>query len=216
MEVLVSKSSVASILRPCRRFKPPRSLLAGYGLFAAFLLLESAARQGAAAKASTPGAEDRGTTRMLGAAYGAGVVLLPIAAVMRGTHNVPALLGPILMLAAIALRMSAAVSLGRFYTRTLRTAADQPVVRDGPYRFVRHPGYLGTLLMWTGFGICTRDWLIGALCGTGMWLAYRRRIAAEEAMLVDQLGDAYREYMRTTPALLPLRPGRTLALGLRR
>jgi protein-S-isoprenylcysteine O-methyltransferase len=169
------------------------------------MLLESGARQGDAAKASTPGAEDLGTTRMLGAAYGAGVVLLPIAAAVRGTRNVPALLGPSIMLAAIALRMSAALTLGRFYTRTLRTAADQRVVRDGPYRFVRHPGYLGTLLMWTGFGLSTRDWLIGALCGAGMSVAYRRRIAAEETMLVNQLGDTYRDYMRTTPALLPLR-----------
>jgi protein-S-isoprenylcysteine O-methyltransferase len=184
--------------------KPPLSLLAGYVLFAAFMLLESSARKGAAAKASTPGAEDRGTTRMLGAAYGAGIVLLPIAAAVRGTRNAPPLVGPVLMLAAIALRMTAAFTLGRYYTRTLRTAADQPVVRDGPYRFVRHPGYLGTLLMWTGFGLSTRDWLIGALCATSMWLAYRRRIAAEEAMLVHQLGDAYRDYMRTTPALLPL------------
>jgi protein-S-isoprenylcysteine O-methyltransferase len=185
--------------------KPPPSLLAGYILFAAFMLLESRARQGAAAKASTPGADDRGTTRMLGAAYGTGIVLLPIAAGLRGTRNVPSPLGPILMLAAIAVRMSAALTLGRFYTRTLRTATDQTVARAGPYRFVRHPGYLGTLLMWTGFGLSTRDWLIGALCGTGMWLAYRRRISAEEAMLVQQLGDAYRDYMRTTPALLPLR-----------
>jgi protein-S-isoprenylcysteine O-methyltransferase len=185
--------------------KPPPSLLAGYSLFGAFMLLESGARQGAAAKASRAGTEDRGTTRMLGAAYGAGIVLVPIAAAVRGRRNVPPLVGPVLMLAAIALRMSAALTLGRFYTRTLRTAADQHVVRNGPYRFVRHPGYLGTLLMWTGFGLSTRDWLIGAICGAGMWLAYRRRIAAEETMLVQQLGDAYRDYMRTTPALLPLR-----------
>jgi protein-S-isoprenylcysteine O-methyltransferase len=184
--------------------KPPLALLAGYCLFAAFMVLESRARQGAAARASTPGAQDQGTTRMLGAAYGAGVLLLPVAALLRGRRSVPALLGPLVMLAAIALRMCAASTLGRFYTRTLRTSADQQVVRAGPYGFVRHPGYLGTLLMWSGFGLCARDWLIGALCGAGMWLVYRRRIAAEEAMLVDQLGDAYREYMRTTPALLPV------------
>jgi len=80
-------------------------------------------------------------------------------------------------------------------------------VRIGPHRFVRHPGYLGALLMCTGFGLANRDWLIGILCGTGMWLAYRRRIGAEEDMLVNELGDAYREYMRTTPALLPPRVG---------
>jgi protein-S-isoprenylcysteine O-methyltransferase Ste14 len=58
--------------------------------------------------------------------------------------------------------------------------------------------------MWTGFGLSTRDWLIGAVCGVGMWLLYRHRINAEENMLLEQLGDAYREYMRETPGLLPV------------
>jgi protein-S-isoprenylcysteine O-methyltransferase len=184
--------------------KPPLSLLAGYILFAAFMVLESLARQGAAAKDATAGKEDRGTTRMLGTAYGMGVLLVPIAAGLRASRALPPVLGPLVMLAAIGLRMWAAMTLGRFYTRTLRTARDQIVVRDGPYRFVRHPGYLGTLLMWTGFGFSTRDWLIGAVCGVGMWLLYRHRINAEENMLLEQLGDAYREYMRETPGLLPV------------
>jgi len=90
---------------------------------------------------------------------------VPIAAGLRASRALPPVLGPLVMLAAIGLRMWAAMTLGRFYTRTLRTAPDQIVVRDGPYRFVRHPGYLGTLLMWTAFGLSTRDWLIGAVCG---------------------------------------------------
>jgi protein-S-isoprenylcysteine O-methyltransferase Ste14 len=121
--------------------KPPLSLLAGYILFAAFMVLESLARQGAAAKDATAGKEDRGTTRMLGTAYEMGVLLVPIAAGLRASRALPQVLGPLVMLAAIGLRMWAALTLGRFYTRTLRTARDQIVVRDGPYRFVRHPGF---------------------------------------------------------------------------
>jgi protein-S-isoprenylcysteine O-methyltransferase Ste14 len=33
--------------------------------------------------------------------------------------------------------------------------------------------------------------------------AYTRRIAAEEAMLVDHLGAAYRDYMHQTSRILP-------------
>jgi protein-S-isoprenylcysteine O-methyltransferase Ste14 len=58
--------------------------------------------------------------------------------------------------------------------------------------------------MWTGFGLSTRDWLFGAVGGVGMWLLYRRRINAEENMLLEQLGDAYREYIRETPGLSPV------------
>jgi protein-S-isoprenylcysteine O-methyltransferase Ste14 len=101
----------------------------------------------------------------------------------------------------------AALTLGRFYTRTLLATPDQVVVRTGPYRFVRHPGYLGTLLMWFGFGLSSRDWLIALLYGGVMRLMYERRIRTEESMLARQLGEAYVEYMRTTPGLVP-RPAR--------
>jgi protein-S-isoprenylcysteine O-methyltransferase Ste14 len=32
-------------------------------------------------------------------------------------------------------------ALGAYYSRTLRSAAEQGVVDTGPYRLVRHPGY---------------------------------------------------------------------------
>ena len=107
------------------------------------------------------------------------------------------------MLVAIVLRSWAAATLGRFYTRTLRTAADQAVIRGGPYRFVHHPGYLGTQLLWVGFGWSTRNWLAGPIWGLVMFRFYRQRILAEEAMLVHDLGPAYEEYMASTPRLIP-------------
>jgi protein-S-isoprenylcysteine O-methyltransferase Ste14 len=41
-------------------------------------------------------------------------------------------------------------TLGRAYSRTLRTERER-VVEAGPYRHVRHPGYLGSNLIWLGF-----------------------------------------------------------------
>jgi protein-S-isoprenylcysteine O-methyltransferase len=167
------------------------------------MFLESSLRQGQAARTSLAGEEDQGTTRLLAATYGAGLLVVPLFAAMRGRRRVPAFLGPAIMAAAIALRAWAASTLGRFYTRTLRTISGQQVVRSGPYRFVRHPGYLGTLLMWLGFGLSTRDWLTGILWLGVMSVMYWRRIQAEETMLRRELGKAYQEYMATTPRLIP-------------
>jgi protein-S-isoprenylcysteine O-methyltransferase Ste14 len=74
------------------------------------------------------------------------------------------------------------------------------------HRYVRHPWYsLGLLLLWT------RDlnaaWLTTALAVT-LYLAIGSRL--EERKLVAQYGEAYREYMRRVPALLPW-PGRHLS-----
>ena len=35
----------------------------------------------------------------------------------------------------------------RFYSSVVRIQTGQEVVQDGPYRFVRHPGYVGGILM---------------------------------------------------------------------
>jgi protein-S-isoprenylcysteine O-methyltransferase len=183
--------------------KPAASLLVGYVLFGVFMVLESALRRGAEARSSMAGTEDQGTTRRLGVAYGVGLLSMPLFSIWRGSVGVPAYVGPSLMVGAIALRSWAAATLGRFYTRTLRTATDQVVVRSGPYRFVRHPGYLGTQLLWVGFGLSSQNWLAGPTCGLVMYLLYRRRMAAEETMLLQQLGRTYQDYMASTPQLIP-------------
>ena len=57
------------------------------------------------------------------------------------------------MVAGVALRWYASYRLGRFFTRDVATQVDQTVVRDGPYRFVRHRSYSGTLLTLRGIGL---------------------------------------------------------------
>lgn len=94
-------------------------------------------------------------------------------------------------------------TLGPSYTRTLRTEDTQHVIDDGPYAFVRHPGYAGSLLIWTGFALTSRSLpvliAVGALLGT----AYQRRIAAEEALLRRDL-PGYAAYCKRTKKLIPL------------
>jgi protein-S-isoprenylcysteine O-methyltransferase len=97
----------------------------------------------------------------------------------------------------------AARTLGRYYTRTLRTTADQPLIQDGPYRVIRHPGYAANLLLWLGFGLAAGNTVILMVIATLMGLAYGRRIAVEEALLVQQLGEPYRAYQRRTWRLVP-------------
>ena len=74
------------------------------------------------------------------------------------------------------------------------------------HRHVRHPWYsLGLLLLWT------RDlnaaWLTTAVALT-VYVVIGSRI--EERKLIARYGDAYREYMRRVPALIPW-PGRHLS-----
>jgi protein-S-isoprenylcysteine O-methyltransferase Ste14 len=138
------------------------------------------------------------------AGFAVGSVLasaVPATTIQSGRYAV--LLGGLLVMAfGIALRFAAVIALGRFFTVVVMTGSDQHVVETGPYRWIRHPSYTGTLLTITGVLLATTNWLglvgiLPALAG----LIYRMHV--EEQALSDQMGDAYRSYMGRTKRLVP-------------
>lgn len=73
----------------------------------------------------------------------------------------------------------------------------------GPYAFVRHPLYLGTMLVVIGFIIMLKIYYIGALfIFFGIWV-YFRTIKKEEAMLENKFKDVYLDYKKSVPAIIP-------------
>ncbi len=104
--------------------------------------------------------------------------------------------------AGLGLRAWSMRTLGASYTRTLRAESAQALVETGPYRLVRHPGYAGSLLVWTGFALASRSTPVVALVGTLLGTAYARRIDAEEALLRRDL-PGYAAYSRRTWRLIP-------------
>jgi protein-S-isoprenylcysteine O-methyltransferase Ste14 len=81
----------------------------------------------------------------------------------------------------------------------------------GAYAFVRHPLYLGTLLIGCGFLIMAQTWValaLGVAFGAfyfGYYLPYKDRI--ESARLEARYGDEFRRYAAAVPRLIPrLRP----------
>ncbi len=77
----------------------------------------------------------------------------------------------------------------------------------GPYAYVRHPLYLGSLLIGTGFALMTNTALGYALWALGMvgyfayYLPYKSRI--EGARLEALFGDDYRRYTAAVPEIFP-------------
>jgi protein-S-isoprenylcysteine O-methyltransferase Ste14 len=179
--------------------------LAGYAGVAGFFAVEAATRQRGSASSLAASSDDRGTTRLIVAAYATAVTLAPV---LRRTPSpqVPraaAQAGVALQVLGLGLRAWSMRTLGSSYKRTLRTEDAQHVVDTEPYALVRHPGYAGSLLVWTGFALTSRSVpvvvAVGALLGT----AYQRRIAVEEALLRREL-PAYAAYCERTKRLIPL------------
>ncbi|MBO0682215.1 MAG: isoprenylcysteine carboxylmethyltransferase family protein [Candidatus Dormibacteraeota bacterium] len=125
----------------------------------------------------------------------------PGAAIHNGRYAV-FFAGAGIMAAGIALRFAAVIVLGRFFTVAVMVGSDQRVVDSGPYRWIRHPAYTGALLALVGSLLCTTNWAV--LAGVvPVLLALLYRIKVEEQALSDELGDAYRSYIRRTKRLVP-------------
>ncbi len=180
-----------------------RWFLAGYGGVAGFFAVEATARQRGRASSLTADDNDRDSTRLIVVACVAAAGLSPILRYLPGKlprASAPA--GLALQAAGLGLRAWSMRALGESYSRTLLTTNDQHVVDEGPYKVVRHPGYLGSLLTWTGFGLSSRSVPVVVAVTGAVGIAYRHRIAAEEALLRREL-PGYAEYSRHTRKLIP-------------
>jgi protein-S-isoprenylcysteine O-methyltransferase Ste14 len=76
------------------------------------------------------------------------------------------------------------------------------VVDTGAFRYVRHPMYLASMLIYTGLTISTAS--LFALVPLAAILVFHDYIASyEEKLLEVKFGDAYKEYERRTGKWLP-------------
>jgi protein-S-isoprenylcysteine O-methyltransferase Ste14 len=180
-------------------------LVTSYAGAAAFFALEAVAREPGEASDLAATGSDQGTTWQIGAAYGLAAVLSPVLRRLRA-GRLPPVSGPAgvaVMAAGLALRAWSMRTLGTCYSRTLRTTSDQTVVEYGPYQVLRHPGYLGSIMVWTGFAVASGSAATTAGVAALMGSAYSRRIAAEEAMLTGRFGSVYADYSQRTKRLIP-------------
>ena len=197
--------------------------LPGYGLAAVVLLLlyalQSEIRFGQRARTMRPGSADRKSTLALSVC--AAVPILGFVLAMKVNSSLGTFLprwfrdavlpggrligwlGVILAGAGVALRLWAVLKLRERYTRTLLVQDEHSIEREGPYHWVRHPGYLGSLLVLNGIALASGNWITLFASLVATLAAYTYRIKVEDEMLVAALGDSYAQYRREVRALVP-------------
>jgi protein-S-isoprenylcysteine O-methyltransferase len=103
----------------------------------------------------------------------------------------------------LALRWYSIAYLGKFFTVHVAVASDQTVIDTGPYKFVRHPSYTGSLTAFLGLGLCLANVIALAVIMIPITAVFFHRIRIEEQALQAGLGDAYKNYMVRTKRLVP-------------
>ena len=105
--------------------------------------------------------------------------------------------------AGMGLRYWAFVTLGSYFTFTVMTSDDQTVVANGPYRFLRPPGYAGGALILAGIGLALGNWLSLAANTLIPLVGILNRVRVEEAALRSSLGERYTAFAEGRKRLIP-------------
>jgi methyltransferase len=111
---------------------------------------------------------------------------------------IPALL---LFVSATLLRWWVIRTLGIHWNTEVVDSAALGVVTDGPFRWIRHPNYLGVIVELIALPLIHTAWITAALAAAGNALVLRNRLRVEEPVL-DAV-PAYRAAMSGKPRFLP-------------
>jgi protein-S-isoprenylcysteine O-methyltransferase Ste14 len=111
-------------------------------------------------------------------------------------------LGVALLAGGGALRLWPVAVLGRRFSGLVAIQPGHQLVTTGPYRYIRHPSYLGLLISALGWGLAFNT-AVGALLALANIPPLVARMNAEERLLSSQFGAAYEIYRAHTARLIP-------------
>ena len=94
-------------------------------------------------------------------------------------------------------------TLKQYFTYSVTKVENQEIIEKGFYKYIRHPGYLGQLVIFTGISISLSNWLSVILMFLSTLIGYMNRIKVEEKFMVEQMGEKYSNYQKRTKKLIP-------------
>jgi len=112
-------------------------------------------------------------------------------------------LGYFFFLFGIGLRIWSLREIGRFYDPGIVVKSDHQMIRTGPYRLLRHPLHLGTLLQIGGLAFFSPVWLALPIALASLWLClYLNR--TEDLTHSQLLDSSFKSYYVQTWDLVDL------------
>jgi protein-S-isoprenylcysteine O-methyltransferase Ste14 len=111
-------------------------------------------------------------------------------------------LGVFLYVAGGALRIWPIFVLGRRFSGLVAIQPGHELVTDGIYGVIRHPSYLGAIVLMFGWALAFRSGF-GVILAALIIPPLIARIRSEEALLRSQFGEQYDAYCRHTSRLIP-------------
>jgi protein-S-isoprenylcysteine O-methyltransferase Ste14 len=153
--------------------------------------------------------KDGGSLKVIMAGMGAALFIAFLIASVKAWAFPPRwqlplfVVGLLLILLGSLLRRYCWRTLGEYFTGDVKARADQPVITSGPYGWVRHPSYTAGIIMFMGIGLALGNWLSFALLTVATIATYSYRVAVEERVLLETIGEPYGSYMKQRKRFIP-------------
>ena len=111
-------------------------------------------------------------------------------------------LGVAITAAGLGFALWARAYLGRNWSGAVTVKVGHELVRNGPYRWVRHPIYSGMILAMFGTALA-RGQVRGAIAIVLLYAGFKVKSRIEEQAMSATFGTQYAEYSSTTGAIVP-------------
>lgn len=111
-------------------------------------------------------------------------------------------LGIVITAAGLGFAIWARAYLGRNWSGAVTVKVGHELVRNGPYRWVRHPIYSGMILGMMGTAIA-RAQVRGLVAVVLLYAGFKIKSTIEERTMLATFGPAYEDYTRGTGAIIP-------------
>jgi protein-S-isoprenylcysteine O-methyltransferase Ste14 len=118
-------------------------------------------------------------------------------------YNLGYIIGFSLFIIGLVLQGIAEATLGKYYLPSIGTVEGQKIIKNGIYKYIRHPGYFGEIIIFFGLGFVTYSLLgiLGAFIVSLM--IYFGEVIPEEKYMLEKFGKEYEEYMKETFRFIP-------------
>lgn len=121
---------------------------------------------------------------------------------MAHRFDLVSLTGLVLLAVGSALLVQARRTLGKHFSPVVRILPDHRLITYGVYRYIRHPGYLGEVLLYLSVPLLLHS-LYGFILMLFIIPSILYRIGVQEWVLLERFGDQYRDYMKRSKRFVP-------------
>ena len=118
-------------------------------------------------------------------------------------NHIIAIFGLSVFMIGIIIRWMSIIQLSKEFTVNVAIIKNHKLKTDGMYRNLRHPSYLGLLLIGFGLSISMNSIISVVVITIPFLLALSYRIKTEESILTEQFGETYLDYMKKTYRIIP-------------